>query len=381
MFRMLAAPDASIRRHDLDALRAGAMLTGVAFHAAHSFAPGMPWIIQDTQQSPWWFLFLFLVHGCRMPLFFLVSGYFTALLFERRGLSGLLHHRLARIGGPLVAAMLAFLVGLPWLLHQLNPAIPFRLLRWDDRGLFAYLWFLWFLLWLVGAFAVTIIIARLAKWSPDVRQVAGTTGLFIAIILSAVLLWSMPGGPHVSVGPATSAALIPDFRILGFYAIFFAFGACCQRDPARFALLTGGWKWQLPLAILILLPLCVVLVTPAWKGRGGILSPGTADSLAMLAESLYAWVMTLGLIGCAGAWFGRPSAWGKYLSDASYWIYLAHLPLVMWSQYWVSQLAWPGTLKFLVITAADLALLLLAYHWLVRDTWVGRLLNGPKQAS
>ena len=102
---MLAAPDVSTRRHDLDALRAGAMLAGVAFHAAHSFAPGMPWLIHDTQQSPWWFLFLFLVHGCRMPLFFLVSGYFTALLFERKGLSDLLRHRLARIGGPLVAAI------------------------------------------------------------------------------------------------------------------------------------------------------------------------------------------------------------------------------------------------------------------------------------
>lgn len=381
MFRMLAAPDISTRRHDLDALRAGAMLTGVAFHAAHSFAPGMPWIIQDTQQSPWWFLFLFLVHGCRMPLFFLVSGYFTALLFERKGLSGLLRHRLARIGGPLLAAMGVFLLGLPWLTHQLIPAIPFRFPHWDDRGLFSYLWFLWFLLWLVGAFAVTIVLARLAKWSPDVRKVAGTAGLFVAIILSAVLLWSMPGGPHVFVGPGTSAALIPDFRILGFYAVFFAFGACCQRNPARLTRLTGGWKWQLPLAILILLPLCVALVTPAWKARATTLSPSTADTFAMLAESLYAWVMTLGLIGCAEAWLSRPSAWIRYLADASYWIYLAHLPLVMWSQYWVSQLPWPGTLKLLLITVADLALLLLAYHWLVRDTWVGRLLNGPKRAS
>jgi glucan biosynthesis protein C len=378
---MLAAPDVSTRRHDLDALRAGAMLTGVAFHAAHSFAPGMPWLIHDTQQSPWWFLFLFLVHGCRMPLFFLVSGYFTALLFERKGLSDLLRHRLARIGGPLVAAMAVFLVGLPWILHQFNPAIPFRLLRWDDRGLFSYLWFLWFLLWLVGAFAVTIILARLAKWSPDVRKVAGTAGLFVAIILSAVLLWSMPGGPHVFVGPGTSADLIPDFRILGFYAVFFAFGACCQRNQARLTRLTGGWKWQIPLAILILLPLCVALVTPAWKARATTLSPSTADAFAMLAESLYAWMMTLGLIGCAEAWLSRPSAWIRYLADASYWIYLAHLPLVMWSQYWVSQLPWPSPWKLLLITVADLALLLLTYHFLVRDTWVGRLLNGPKRAS
>lgn len=51
----------------------------------------------------------------RMPVFFIVAGFFAALLLERRSAGGLLRHRLRRIalqfvllGPPLVAAGLAF---------------------------------------------------------------------------------------------------------------------------------------------------------------------------------------------------------------------------------------------------------------------------------
>lgn len=369
------------RRHDLDALRAFAMLIGVAFHAAHSFAPGMPWLAKDTQQSPWWYLFLFAVHGCRMPLFFLVSGYFTALLFERKGLAGMVRHRLLRLGLPLLLAMASFLVALPWLTHQLIPAVPFRLPRWDDPGLFSYLWFLWHLLWLVGGFALAIVFARAIGWRPDVRKALGLLGICAWIMATAVLLWTMPFAPHVSVGPDTSASLVPNFSVLGFYGVFFGFGACCQRAPARLSQLASGWRWQLPVSLLGLLPMAIALVTPVWKAKAETLPPGFGDAAAMAVEALYAWLMTFGLIGLAEAIFARPAPWRDYLAEASYWIYLTHLPLVIWSQFWVSRLAWPGVCKFALITLADLLVLLLSYHWFVRDTWLGRLLNGERRKS
>ena len=63
------------RRHDLDALRAVAMLLGVVLHSLMSFMGLSP--IRDSQQASWvWGVFL-AIHGFRMPLFFLVSGYFT----------------------------------------------------------------------------------------------------------------------------------------------------------------------------------------------------------------------------------------------------------------------------------------------------------------
>lgn len=377
----LAIQAGASRRHDLDALRALAMLTGVAFHAAHSFAPGMPWLVKDSQQNPWWFLFLFAVHGCRMPMFFLVSGYFTALLFERKGLVGMLRHRLLRVGGPLVFAMAAFLIVLPWLTHLLVPGIPFRLPRWDDAGLFSYLWFLWFLLWLVGGFALTILGCQTAGWRPDMRKAVGFAGVSAGILATSALLWTMPLAPHVSIGPDTSTSLVPDFRVLGFYAIFFGFGACCQQAPAKLSALTSAWRWQLSVGLMILLPISIGLVTPAWENRAAIIPAAYSDTVAMVTQALYAWLMTFGLIGLAERFFAKPASWRSNLAEASYWVYIAHLPLVLWSQFWVSGLTLPSPVKLTLITLFNLVLLLAAYWLFVRETWVGKLLNGTRPRS
>ena len=84
------------RRHDLDALRAIAMLLGIVLHGSMSFMPGLS-VIRDTQQAAWvWIVFL-TIHGFRMPLFFLVSGFFTAMLWRKRGLKKMLLQRSVRI--------------------------------------------------------------------------------------------------------------------------------------------------------------------------------------------------------------------------------------------------------------------------------------------
>ncbi|MBT6055898.1 MAG: acyltransferase family protein [Planctomycetaceae bacterium] len=84
------------RRHDLDALRAVAMLLGIVLHGLMPFMPGLS-VIRDTQTAGWvWILFL-AIHGFRMPLFFLVSGFFTAMLWQKRGVQTMLRQRSVRI--------------------------------------------------------------------------------------------------------------------------------------------------------------------------------------------------------------------------------------------------------------------------------------------
>ena len=38
----------------------------------------------------------------------------------------------------------------------------------------------------------------------------------------------------------------------------------------------------------------------------------------------------------------------------------------------------PATLKFALLLAVTTAILLVSYRFLVRYTWIGRLLNGPR---
>ena len=79
------------------------MLLGIVLHGLLSFIPLPIWPAQDIHQNEDVYgLIIVAIHGFRMPLFFLISGFFTAMMWKNRGLKGLLKHRFQRIGLPLV---------------------------------------------------------------------------------------------------------------------------------------------------------------------------------------------------------------------------------------------------------------------------------------
>jgi peptidoglycan/LPS O-acetylase OafA/YrhL len=89
--------------------------------------------------------------------------------------------------------------------------------------------------------------------------------------------------------------------------------------------------------------------------------------------------MSVGCIGLFRDTIRSERRWIRYLSDASYWLYLTHLPLVILGQAAVRQWNIPGELKMLVLTASVTIILLAIYHLLVRYTWIGTFLNGPRK--
>ncbi len=94
----------AIRLNDLDALRGFAMLLGIVLHAALAFFP-MFWPVQDDYQHEGFAWLVSAIHGFRMPLFFLLSGFFTAMLWRRRGMGSLLKHRFLRVFLPLMVGV------------------------------------------------------------------------------------------------------------------------------------------------------------------------------------------------------------------------------------------------------------------------------------
>ena len=108
-------PPTAGRRHDLDALRGFAMLLGIGLHASLAFFPSF-WPVQDNTSSIDGIFdeFFLAVHGFRMPLFFLLSGFFTSMLWRRRGLRSLVEHRLRRIALPLLIGFLTIVPLVDW---------------------------------------------------------------------------------------------------------------------------------------------------------------------------------------------------------------------------------------------------------------------------
>lgn len=70
------------RVHYMDNLRAFAMLLGVFFHAALAYSPTLSqlWLTADANNAAFVDMLAYFSHSFRMPLFFLIAGFFAALL-------------------------------------------------------------------------------------------------------------------------------------------------------------------------------------------------------------------------------------------------------------------------------------------------------------
>ena len=403
---------ATSRRYDLDALRGVAMLLGIGLHSAMPFGVGT-WPIQDPQQHDGFRWFFCAVHGFRMPLFFLLSGYFTCMLWQRRGLRTMLWQRFSRVAIPLVVgtlvivpvmniASVAAVIGTTALSLRMEaeqelastPAGAGRevvaatrdhvpgLIDFDGLvstyGLvgfvlfyvpvFQHLWFLWFLCWLVALFAAFAAAAEKWDWKAPPGWLISGPLRYLWIIPVTLLFQSMMVLRLPWFGPDTSTGILPAPHVLGYFGVFFAFGALYfASDDQRGRM--GSWWWlHLAVGWLVVLP-C------------GMTWPGLPVSIGLLFQVVYSWSISFGMLGLFRKCFRQKNRVVRYLSDASYWLYLTHIPLVVLCQWWVYTWNIPALIKFLTVAGVPTVVLLVVYHLVVRHTWIGTALNGSRTRS
>jgi peptidoglycan/LPS O-acetylase OafA/YrhL len=269
----------------------------------------------------------------------------------RRQIRELLGEIEITVGGPLDSVVLAYwrFLGSDSFRVRLGTA-PFSLV---DTNIFDHLWFLWFLLFLVAAFAVLAVTNLL----PTGRHRFWLVPL--SLVPQAFMGQSMSG----FFGPDTSFGLLPLPHVLVYYGCFYFFGAATFAAEGTETRLGDRWPLLLPAAAaLFVAGLATIGVRPA----------------AIVLQPAYAWAMSLGLIGLFHRVFPRPDARIAWLADAAYWMYLAHVPLVLAAQITVRDWTLPGGVKFLLILVGVTAVLLVSYAWCVRPTIIGRILNGPR---
>lgn len=237
-----------------------------------------------------------------------------------------------------------------------------------------HLWFLWFLwLYIVGYAAVRSVAHRLPTFHLPDRPGSGVAML----LLTMALIGAMFPDRVWDIGAPTTLSLLPDMTVLAYYGAFFAVGVRLHGRPDGMQLLARGWKAALLLAPMAFVAAQGFVEQQPWTRQ--FAPDATLWRLAsLLFPALFAWLMIIGLMGAFARALPRPSATVRYLSDAAYWSYLAHMPLVLALQLALRSVALPGVVKFALVVSGSIALLLLSYAWLVRPTWVGRLLNGSR---
>ena len=379
------------RLHALDAVRGFALLLGVAFHAALSFMPGWPpgiWAMIDNSPSQFLSDAGFVAHIFRMSLFFFIAGFFGRLLFHKLGASGFWTNRAKRIAVPLVVGWVVLFPLIMWVWSMglnkvFNGQVPPMPGFPKTPGAFplTHLWFLYVLLLLyVGVLAMRALVVRfdgghklrnlvdsMVEASIRMRIAVFTLGIPLAGALMTLPMWFYWQGI-----PTPDMSLIPTLPAITGFATAFIFGWLVNRSAAALPAITRGWFVHLVLGIVATAWLLHTLhATP-------MAQPGLTKTLFSLVFGVAVWGWVLGLTGAALRFLSNYSAVRRYIADASYWIYLAHLPVVAAFQVWVGH--WPlhWSVKYPFILVASFAVLFLSYHLLVRPTFIGQMLNGRK---
>jgi glucans biosynthesis protein C len=385
------------RLHALDAVRGGALLAGVMLHAAMSFLPGfavtgLP--IYDNSPSATLGVAFFVIHMGRMTLFFVIAGFFGRLLLHRDGMRGFLANRAKRIAVPLILGWLIvfppIVAAIIWGAIKLGSAAPPPPPTPPEGGPLlpfplTHLWFLYVLLWLYSLAAV--VHTMLERWvdaggrlRSGIDRVVGwllhqAWSPWVLALPLAVTLAVTPGWIGWFGIPTPDYSLVPNLPATIAFATAFGLGWLVQRQTALLKVWTAQWATHLGLAI-GLTGVCLWLagVTPRYEP----LPAGIQAAAYAVCYAAGLWHWTFAILGMALRYLGDNSPVRRYIADASYWVYLMHLPLVLLLQAAVMDLPWHWTVKFPLIVTVTLVLLFGSYHWMVRSTWIGLLLNGRR---
>src|SRR6185437_1217376 len=177
------------RWHDLDAVRAFALLSGVALHGVMSFMQPRVWIVADHATSTGADVLFYVIHIFRMTLFFLLAGFFARLMMERKGVAGFVGNRLKRIALPLVAFWPLVMAGIIAMLIVANPPAagsapppppPFGVKTFP----LTHLWFLYALLLLYTG-------AVIVKLTTDLLHIGGALGRMLDAVVAGLTRWDL----------------------------------------------------------------------------------------------------------------------------------------------------------------------------------------------
>lgn len=313
------------REHHLDAVRAFLMLLGIPYHAAHPYrADGETWFVLSSQRSDVLTFVIDFLHLFRMQGFFIIAGYFSALLIAKRRTRVFLRTRLTRLLPPLITSLLlivpvmnliSFLEAYP---SQVALHMWLKQIASLGRSTTGHLWFIIVLVY------YTVALAILSYTMPTLRQFsslicARLTGLAftILLIISGLAIGLYESGALKVVEHVP--AVMKNVGSVGFaleYAPYFMVGAILNRTPninAMFNKVSAG-----------------VMTVGLLAGISAvILQDHIALPIIRCLAAVTAVAITQTIVAASSKFFDEERRFVRRAVDASFVIYLFHLPIII----------------------------------------------------
>lgn len=354
----------------LDAMRATLMMLGVALHTSQIYNPGLTWLISSDDESAFFYYLSHVIAAFRMPTFFFLSGFLSMLVLARRGPRAFMSLRIKRLVIPLLTTALTLNVLQAWLLNVTH----WRSIGFADfflRGEWLqHLWFLVDLLLYVSVLSLATTYGRSRASSRALRSLCERVPfvLLLAALPLLQVLFAAPGTLGLPVHRELIGTMT--FLTLTQYLPFFAVGALAYSKEKFFDKFSSQ-----PLPLLALgLALAVgirefvpLLPSPAETA---------ADTYLHFAIN---WLCICAFLRLFRMLVRRVTPTLRYLSDASYTVYLFHHIIVICLGLVFIDLSVSPALAYVLIVPLTLLTTFLLHSFVVgRYEAISLLFNGRR---
>ena len=375
-------PSKTERIHALDSLRAIMMLLGLVIHSAITYGTfeGYHWPLKDPESTNLFMDYVVIfIHAFRMPIFFVVAGFFGAMLFFERSSKKMLKNRIDRILYPFIVFILILAPTIKFadiytnstFAGDTNPLMaalePFNaLVNWLPAST-SHLWFLYYLFMItIASYVLGLLFNHFEQFTIKTTQVFNwiierpILKVLVFSALTIILLFIM-GDNWV----ATSTSWIPDFNTFIFYFFFYGVGWVLFKSKDKLDTFKK-YDWAF-------LSLAIILFTTRF------LFVESLDELQItIINAVNVWLFIFSITGLFIRYGSQHSNLMRYNSDASYWIYLLHLTFTILLPAFIVDWDIPAFAKFVFVLLVTSGICLVTYHYLVRSTFIGKFLNGRK---
>lgn len=296
----------------LDNLRACLMTLGLVLHTCAAFSPSQYWIVSYYTSLPWVDTVNAFIHLFRMPLFYIISGYFAFLLLERQSIKSFVYTKLCRIAIPFICVLLL----INWPQHVLIANLITSSTDWQvkSHSLVGHLWFLvnllfYFLLYVLFHGFVVKLSKALNTDERPIQSLIGLSIISTPLIYLFILALNKFGIPLYKQIPIIGSlySLLAYFDYFLFGVMLSVFGASktlvCLKSLPGFAML----------GIFACMSVCIYF----FPSLNNSLSEAYFSHIQVIVLSLFILLLSSQLLNNSNKTMRR-------FSEASYSIYLFH---------------------------------------------------------
>ena len=378
------------RYYGLDALRGIMMMLGVVLHASFFY------LIEAgiRKETPSFFLMIItgFIHQFRMPLFFILAGFFTAMLVMKYGIKAAYINRAKRILLPFLVSLVTILPVTLWavlsvIVTGMNGGITFITSLADMQPILdemdkynmpahlspLHLWFLYYLMIFYLFIPVCerfLVIAEQRGWQVKIQRLLSSPWTILLFgTVTAVTLLPFKGASVM----VNDRLFIPTPSILVYYLVFFLLGYLFFHYREILETFTRNTGTYCVIALLMF----VWAFVPGYMEMQGSES-NAVHIIAVVFNGLSTWLFIYYFIGLFLNYFNTDTPAIRMLAQSSYWIYLVHMPVVFFIGLLMTNLELGYPIKFTLLTIVTSLFCYISYQLFVRRSWISLLLNGKR---